>query len=333
MNQPSLTPHSHLTAPQENKTAPGRSSVEKLAEFVGELVRRRMTAGLSQGALGGLMGYDRTYVNKVERGAMEPTAEFARRADETLRLAGDLFIAWQHFDRARSQDQPERARPPHRPSNTEELPADLLVDHDEASLTWTPETVRLHMQKLLVNVGEVPVMRYFIRIAVDRFPDDPARSNELYRRNPLTMEEVALEARCADEPMLWETAQDRDASKEIWLLFRNAERQFPLYPGERCAIDYTFSVGTEKWGDWFQRSVRLPTRRLSVHLEFPADTRPNVWGLETSPTAGQRPFATPIECERADEATKFSWSTPRPPVAARYRLAWKLHVPEHAKES
>src|SRR5438034_3766434 len=95
--------------------------------------------------------------------------------------------------------------------------------------------------------------------------------------------------------MAFEVEQDRDATKEFWLLFNNQHGQFPLYPGHRATIEYRYRVGTEKWGQWFQRAVRLPTRWLGVHLAFPAALDPFVWGVEVSPAAGERPFNAPIQ--------------------------------------
>lgn len=267
------------------------------------------------------MGYHRTYVTKIERGALEPTVDFATRADRTLRLAGELIRRWEAFDASRSH--PSRARQP-RPAVPEELIADLLVDHDEAWLRRGSDAYHLHMRKTILNCGETPITRFFMRVAVDRYPHDSARSNEFYRGNPLTLDELQIEARCDGEPMDFEAARDQDSSKEIWLLFRNSERQFPRYPRKDCALDYTFRVALDKWGDYFQRSVRVPTRRISVHLEFPRTPAPKVWGLEISPTAGERPFANPINSELLANTVRFHWSAPRPPVSARYRLEWDL---------
>ena len=94
--------------------------------------------------------------------------------------------------------------------------------------------------------------------------------------------------------MLWRAKHDRDAFKEIWLLFENDERRFPLYPGQRATIEYAYTVGEDKWGQWFQRAVRLPTRRLAVRLDFPAGPGPVVWGVETSLTAEAGPLRTPM---------------------------------------
>jgi hypothetical protein len=106
----------------------------------------------------------------------------------------------------------------------------------------------------------------------------------------LTLDELAIKARRDAEPMIYEIKQDRDAIKELWLLFRNEARQFPLYPGEETCLEYGYRVSADKWGQWFQRAVRLPTRRLTVHLGMPVALGPTVWGTEVSPTAEQRPL-------------------------------------------
>lgn len=296
-------------------------AVRQRAEFVGEFVRWRLTSQLSQGELGDRMGYDRTYINKIERGALAPTAEFAKKADEVLGLKGDLVALWRSFDAARRMESMGHAR---RHSHPEDQAADIVVEHDEAWLRRGPETYAVHMCKTILNVGQVPVLRYFMRVAVDKFPGEPERSNAYYRQAPLTMQELHLDASCAGEPMDIQVAQDRDSSKEIWLLFSNPERQFPLYPGKQAVVEYSFLVEVAKWGDFFQRSIRLPTRRVSVHLEFPVALGPVVWGVETSPAANELPFATPIDQMEDPDTVRFDWSAHRPPIGTRYRLQWRL---------
>lgn len=77
-----------------------------LTELRTELARRRRALGLSQARLAGRMGFDRTTVNKVERGAIEPSREFARQAERALEADGELWRRWAAFDAAR------RPRPP-----------------------------------------------------------------------------------------------------------------------------------------------------------------------------------------------------------------------------
>jgi len=202
----------------------------------------------------------------------------------------------------------------------------LVVEHDHAELRYADGRYHPTQRRRIRNIGSEPVTRYLIRISVDRYPGDPERSNELYRQNPLTWDELQLTARAGDDEMTWKVKHDRDAFKEVWLLFENQHGRFPLYPGESRWIEYGYTVGEDKWGNWFQRAVRLPTQRLSVQLQFPAELDPAVWGMETSMTAEAYPFRTAIEQEERDGNRVFSWSTDNPPLHARYRLEWNFRV-------
>ena len=122
--------------------------------------------------------------------------------------------------------------------------------------------------------------------------------------------------------MKWIPHHDRNAFKEVWLLFSGRTGHFPLYPGESTWIEYEYTVRDEHWGRWFQRAVRLPTNRLSVSLDFPAELAPSVWGLYTSMTAEAMPFPTPISQVERDSRHIFSWACESPPLHARYRLEW-----------
>ncbi|KWX02629.1 Peptide deformylase [Carbonactinospora thermoautotrophica] len=205
------------------------------------------------------------------------------------------------------------------------------------SSTTTPScTTRVYratQRRKLYNATDAPVTRYLIRISVDRYPGNPERSNRLYREHPLTWEEINLQARCGNDPMRWKVQHDRDAFKEVWLLFENEYGRFPLYPGESTWIEYSYTVGDDKWGNWFQRAVRLPTKRLSVRLDFPAELDPVVWGMETTMTAEAFPFRTAISQDERDGRRVFSWSTENPPLHARYRLEWKFRARSEEKDA
>ncbi|MFD8085212.1 hypothetical protein ACFV4F_26335 [Kitasatospora sp. NPDC059722] len=45
--------------------------------------------------------------------------------------------------------------------------------------------------------------------------------------------------------MRWQAKHDRDAFKEVWLLFDNEHGRFPLYPGDATWIEYAYSVGAD----------------------------------------------------------------------------------------
>ncbi|MDQ3762546.1 MAG: peptide deformylase [Actinomycetota bacterium] len=214
-----------------------------------------------------------------------------------------------------------------KPASEHEPGTGLLVEYDDAELSYDGRTYRPTMRRRLRNCGEEPISRYLIRISVDRYPGSPEQSNELYRNDPLTWEELHLQAFHDGEPMTWQVRHDRDAFKELWLLFENDQARFPLYPGESTEIVYSYTVSDIKWGKWFQRAVRLPTRRLSVRLDFPAKLEPSVWGMETSMSAQALPFRTPITRTDDGDRTRFAWTTEDPPLHARYRIEWRFKQP------
>jgi peptide deformylase len=213
------------------------------------------------------------------------------------------------------------------PTSEHESGSSLLVEYDDAELSYHGRTYRATMRRKLLNCGAEPISRYLIRISVDRYPGSPDQSNELYRNDPLTWDELHLQAWHDGEPMTWQVRHDRDAFKELWLLFENDEARFPLYPGESTEIAYSYTVSDVKWGQWFQRAVRLPTRRLIVRLDFPAELGPSVWGMETSMSAEALPFRTPITRTENGDRIQFAWTTDDPSLHARYRIEWRFKQP------
>ncbi|MGF1426859.1 helix-turn-helix domain-containing protein [Kitasatospora sp. LaBMicrA B282] len=306
----------------------GAPTVEQAAEaFAAEVAHWREVRGLPKRELVHRMGFDPSYVSHVESGRHKPTEDFARRAEEILNAGKGIRRRWLDYEGAKSRMTASAVPPsPRRPEQPYATGSAIIVAHDGAHLDYDGSRYRLTMRRLLRNTGSEPITRYLIRISVDRYPGEPERSNAHYREHPLTWDELALTATCRGEAMRWQAKRDRDAFKEVWLLFENDHGRFPLYPGEEVWIEYAYSVSDEKWGRWFQRAVRLPTEHLEVELAFPADLDPAVWGTETSMTAEAAPLRTaPI---RRDEDGKrvFSWSTSTPALHARYRLEWRFRA-------
>lgn len=299
-------------------------SVEQAVEaFAAEVAYWRDVRGKSQRKLADAMGFAPSYVSHIESGRHRPTEGFARRADEVLNAGKAIWRRWQEYDAARRL----HGSPPAREPRPHEQPAtNLIVEHDDAELRYVDGVYHLTMRRRLVNTGADPITRFLIRVSVDRYPGDPERSNQLYRAHPLTWEELGLTARCGGEEMAWKAKHDRDAFKEVWLLFGNDDRRFPLYPGEATWIEYAYTVGDGKWGPWFQRAVRLPTKYLSVRLVFPSALKPVVWGAETSMTADSVPFRTAISGRDDAGERVFEWATHDPPLHARYRLEWRFNA-------
>jgi peptide deformylase len=287
------------------------SSEGEQPPFSAELARWRSLRGLSKKHLAGAMGFDASYLSHVEAGRMNASELFARKAESALDASGDLLRAWSQAARpAASWDTPPTGG--------------LIVEDDHAELTYDGAFFCASQRRRLRNDGPEPVTRYLMRISVDRYPGQPERSNALYRVRPLTWDELGLSAFCDGEPMTWRVKADRDAFKEAWLCFENDRGRFPLYPGQQAVITYSYAVDDGRWGPWFQRAVRLPTKHLSVKLVFPATLDPVVWGTETSATAEAVPLRTSPERTGHDGTTVFTWATSDPPVGARYRLEWRF---------
>lgn len=300
-----------------------------LEAFVAELRHWREVAGLSQKALANIAGYDPSYVSKVERGTIVASRAFAESADSATKAGRALIRRWREMDAVGVAGEPSAVHQgdaaPDDPQSA--VGTALIVEHEDAMLIYRDGIFETRIRRLLHNVGTEPISRYLIRIAVDRHPGDPERSNRLYRENPLTWEEIRLTATCGDEPMVWRTKHDRDAFKEVWLLFENGDGRFPLYPDDSTWIAYSYMVGADKWGPWWQRAIRLPTRRLQLRLDLPSALQPAVWGMETSMTAEASPFRTPFVRTEHDGRVLFSWSADDPSLHARYRVEWKFKVP------
>ncbi len=274
---------------------------------------------MTQAVLAGLIGRSERWMIDVEKGDDD-----LRRSD-VMQLAAALRVDVADLTGVMVTQRvngPSRMR-----LNTPPLPGinTLLVEEDQATLTYRDAFYYLRMRRMLFNASADPVTRFLVRIAVDRYPEDTELSNRFYRENPLTWEDLEFSAISEGEPMTWTMKHDRDASKELYLRFENpGGRRFPLYPGQRTSIEYTYQVGDDKWGRWFQRAVRWPTTYLAVELVLPSDREPVVWGTETSLTAEAYPLRTPIVQLDRNADRVFTWSTDNPPLHARYRLEWEF---------
>ncbi|MEG3635511.1 peptide deformylase [Micromonospora palythoicola] len=307
------------------------SPLDRAADsFAAELARHRTERGLSKKQLATLMGFDPSYVSHVEGRRHRPTEDFARRAEAVLEASGAIWQRFREYDDLRHARGERNHREAGLPGQWMPPGTGLIVERETAVLTHTEDAYRCVIRRELYNAGVEPVTRYLIRVAVDRYPSDPGRSNRHHREHPLSFAELQLSA-CREEfgereTMHWRAKHDRDAFKEIWLLFENGERRFPLYPGRRATIEYAYTVGQDKWGPWFQRAVRVPTRHLAVRLDLPVALDPQVWGAETSLSAEEGPLRTAVT--RRDEGGRaiFDWATDEPPLNARYRLQWRFRA-------
>ncbi|ONI82854.1 hypothetical protein ALI144C_17455 [Actinosynnema sp. ALI-1.44] len=287
----------------------------------------RQRRGLSRNALAKLMNYSRSYVSKVESGAERPSRNFLSSAERAMNDNGTLRRAYAESFENRTDDLHLR--------EAAEMVTDdgtIQVLREESALRYDNRVYRLNQRRLLLNNGTRPIDRYLIRIAVGKFPDDPKLCDLLYSQNPVTWDELDLRAWRGTErtkPMRWAVHHDKPDFKEVWLRFGGDNGHFPLYPGESGWIEYEYTVDEQHWGDWYQRTIRLPTRHLSIRLDFPAAFDMTAWGLYTSMWNDAMPFATPIQSFTENGRQIFLWATDNPPVGSRYRVEWKVVYSPH----
>jgi hypothetical protein len=124
--------------------------------------------------------------------------------------------------------------------------------------------------------------------------------------------------------MAWQPTYDSDNTKELWIKFSNGDRRFPLYAGRRATIDYGYRVPELKFGPWFQRAIRLPTRELAVELDFPLAIEPAVWGTVSSLTGEGVALGPAEHSRRAVDRSVYYWLIRSPALQARYRLEWRF---------
>ena len=158
-----------------------------VAAFVAELRHWREVAGFSQKALAKLVGYTPSYVNKVEHGTVLASRAFAESADQHLHAGRSLIRRWKDMHDAlaeMSADKPRHDEPAADDPQSAPGP-DLVVEHELAELTLRDGMYQTRIRRQLRNTGTQPVTQYLIRIAVDSYPGDPERSNQLYREDPL----------------------------------------------------------------------------------------------------------------------------------------------------
>lgn len=299
------------------------------AAFVRELTHWRHQRRLSKKELAERTGFDPSYVSHIENGRHQPTEEFARRVELVLDSGNRIWRRYVDFAGARGDGRlpalgPTAVPPPAGPH--------LVIDDEQAHLALVDGWYECRFRRVLHSVGTEPITRHTVQIDIDRYPDDPARSTAFHSRHPLTLDEVDFTATIgADrpEPMRWRATRSRDAFLKIALMFDTGDAPVPLYPGQQTVLDYAYRVPAWKFGDWLQRDIRLPTRRLTIRLDLPAAARPTVRGSETSFTSETTADVVPRRQERAG-VVAYEWQVPRPRLRAQYRLDWRYDDPRAA---
>ncbi|WP_051798484.1 inositol monophosphatase family protein [Catenuloplanes japonicus] len=248
-------------------------------------------------------------------------AQVAARRASTAQTAADPVI--QHRDLlARSEQWYRTAAGIDAVDGGRSGPGRLRVEHEHAAMHHTGHGYTQRTYRRLTNASGQTLDRYPIRIAVERYPDDPELSRSHHRRHPLVTADLGIWARCDGRRMTWSVSQDRDDYKEIWLHFADEDGTFAVPPGGHADLEYGYTVSDLQWGPWSQRPIRVPTHRFSAEFTFAEDLRAVVHGTETTLTG--RTTALPIAENRVDGRSIFTWETADPPLNSRYRFSWQL---------
>lgn len=203
----------------------------------------------------------------------------------------------------------------------------LFVEHEHAVLAFDGKDYRHTITRALRNDSAEAIDRYPFRIAVVRYPDDMARNDAQYVKHPLTIEGSQISAWYDSEPlgrqpMDWVVEQDRPSFKEMWLLFKNGNQEFPLLSGQSGSVTYQYTVSCRHWGPWSKRKVRLKTGRLSLEFSFPAWMQPDVFGADVTVAKDESPMS--IARRQLGDRIVFTWQTLNPPLNAQYQFNWQL---------
>jgi hypothetical protein len=203
----------------------------------------------------------------------------------------------------------------------------LIIDHEHVVFRYDGINYYQSTTRSLTNGSAEAIDRYPFRIAVDRYPREPEKSQRQYEKYPFAVADSAIsgwhESPEHDrEPMDWEVQQDLPSFKEIWLLFKNGERKFPLLPGQSCIISYEYAATDRHWGPWSKRMIRIPTHKLSLEFTFPRELGPEMESSETSITATPTPLT--LTERQEDDRTIFTWEKVDPPLNAQYRFDWRF---------
>ena len=248
------------------------------------------------------MGFDPSYVSHVEGRRHRPTEDFARRAEAVLGAGGAIWLRFQEYDELRhARGRPRRCcRDPPVPEQWMPPGTGLIVEQEVAELAYADGDYRCVIRRALYNAGTEPVTRYLVRIAVDRYPQRPAALQPAPPRPPADLRRAGpagvLRRPPTREPMQWRPKLDRDAFKEVWLLFENDRRPVPALPrradhdrvrlhGRRGEVGAVVPA---------RRPAADPAARPSGWISRSA-LDPQVWGVETSLSAEEAPLRTPVE--------------------------------------
>src|ERR1700743_1695930 len=160
--------------------------------FTGELKRLIDVRGYNSARVASLIGCDVEYVLQVQRFNQVPTKTFATAADRVLRAEGSLLDLWQRERAALGRQQP-------RPLGTEapeqaDTVSPVKINLDQTRLELKAGVYVILRRLHITNQGNTPVTQLAAKVSVDRLPGNTAQSLAAYEADPLTWDELKLQA-------------------------------------------------------------------------------------------------------------------------------------------
>jgi peptide deformylase len=299
--------------------------------FTGELKRLIDVRGYNSARVASLIGCDVEYVLQVQRFNQVPTKTFATAADRVLRAEGSLLDLWQRERAALGRQQP-------RPLGTEapeqaDTVSPVKINLDQTRLELKAGVYVILRRLHITNQGNTPVTQLAAKVSVDRLPGNTAQSLAAYEADPLTWDELKLQA-IYDHQQAMEciVCEDEIAYKEFLLLFKNNSTSFPLLPGKSAVIEYQYSVKRSKWGNWLQRTASTNTSRMDVELRFPEELAPALWGTQICGTAAALPFKQEIAHVTSGAHDVYTYSIDSPYPDGTYRIEWRFQMEDRPRD-
>jgi hypothetical protein len=195
----------------------------------------------------------------------------------------------------------------------------LEIDVERAFLRFDGKKYEVRIEKTYSNPTARNWTHVDATVLVNKHPDDPVRSHELYREHPLNLDEIGFYATCNGEPIRHSIEHDHDACKELRLILDTPG----IRPQESAAFEYGFVIDAAMWGPYFERHIKRLTRRIECQLEFPATLKPAVT-LVRNPGITDIVLDSDLVISRDGDRVIFRWEKDNPRPQSRFRFSWTL---------
>jgi predicted phosphodiesterase len=208
----------------------------------------------------------------------------------------------------------------HHPPHQDQLEIEYERDH----LEFDGSHYHVRIEKKYYNPTDRPWTHIDALVLANAFPDDPVRSRQLYHERPLELEALGFSARQDGREITYAVLHDLDSSKELHLVLTDdSGRLRGLGTGESTVLDYSFTIDRERWGPYFERHIRRPTRRIECELVFPLGSL-GALELVANRHITDRTLGSELEVREAGGKQIWRWENDGPRLQSRYRFMWRF---------